>query len=83
MTDWQAPLPTWKLMVLVAMTLTVVFAAHWHSAVAARREVAARDLPTRRQRWLSYLVRHQLHYMRQVPLMVFFVLSSVIVVADL
>lgn len=83
MIDLEAELPAWKLLLLVTMTLTVVAAAHWHSFVAARREVSDRSLPTRRQRLLSYIMRHQLHYMRQVPLMVVFVIASVVVVAGL
>ncbi len=38
---------------------------------------------TRRQVVLSYLWRHQLHYARQAPMIVAFVLASAIVVATL
>lgn len=78
-----AGLPEWKVSLLVAMTLVVVASAHWHSFRAARREVKASELPTRWRRILSYLARHELHYVKQVPLMIFFVTSSAVVIADL
>jgi hypothetical protein len=78
-----AGLPEWKVSLLLAMTLVVVASAHWHSFRAARREVRARDLPTGLRRILSYVARHELHYVKQVPLMIYFVASSVVVVAEL
>lgn len=78
-----AGLPEWKVSLLLAMTLVVVMSAHWHSYCAARREVKARDLPTRLGRILSYVARHEIHYVKQVPLMMFFVAASVVVVARL
>jgi hypothetical protein len=76
-------LPQWKVTLLVAMTLVVVGAAHYHSGCAALREM--RDLQTavRWRRVVSYLARHHLHYARRVPLMIFFVASSVVIVATL
>jgi hypothetical protein len=73
-------LPEWKLILLTAMTVTIVLSAHWHSSVAARAEVRARYFPSRWRRFLSYVLRHQFHYARQVPLLILFVIASVVVV---
>jgi hypothetical protein len=73
----------WKVTLLVAMTLVVVVSAHWHSFRAASEEVRAKRLPTRWRQVLSYVVRHELHYAKQVPLLILFVVSSVLVVAGL
>lgn len=78
-----AELPRWKIALLVAMTMVVVASAHWHSFRAASDEVRAKRLPTRWRQVLSYVLRHELHYAKQVPLMVLFVVSSVVVVAGL
>jgi hypothetical protein len=78
----SAGLPEWKVTLLIGMTLVVVASAHWHSFRAARRDLTAKDLPTRWRRILSYLASHELHYLKQVPLMIFFVGSSVVVVGD-
>lgn len=78
-----AQLPEWKIALLIATTTIVVASAHWHSFRAAKREVRAKNLPTRWRQVLSYVARHELHYAKQVPLMILFIVSSVVVVAGL
>ena len=78
-----AGLPQWKVVLLFAMTLVVVASAHVHSFRSAWPEMRARNLPSAWRRALSYIVRHEVHYARQVPLMILFVASSVVVVAAL
>lgn len=77
------PWPEWKSLVLTAMTLTVVMAAHWHSYRAARADLRSRRPKAAWRVLATYLWRHELHYLRQVPILVFFVLASVAVVARL
>jgi hypothetical protein len=76
-------LPEWTLILLTAMTVTVVTSAHWHSAAAAWAEVRARQFPSRWRRVLSYVLRHQFHYARRVPMLIVFVLASVVAVVCL
>jgi hypothetical protein len=78
-----AGLPDWKLTLLVTMTLMVVAAAHVHSARAAWREMRQKQLPTIGRQVLSYLVRHEKHYVKHVPMMIMFVLAAVVVVVEL
>ena len=75
--------PEWKTVVLTAMTLTVVLAAHWHSYRAARADLRRRRPKAAWRVLATSLWRHELHSLRQVPLLVFFVLASVAVVARL
>jgi hypothetical protein len=82
-TFYGPALPEWKIALLMSMTLVVIASAHWHSFREAWAEMQARNLPTRWRQVLSYVARHELHYAKQVPLMVLFVLSSVVVFAHL
>ena len=76
-------LPEWKVSLLTVMTIAVVLAAHWHSFRAARADLRAAKPERAWRRVLIYLLRHELHYLRQVPLLVFYVVASVFVVARL
>ena len=76
-------LPDWKITLLVTMTLVVLAAAHAHSARQAWSEMRAKDLPTRWRKALSYMVRHEFHYAKRVPLLIAFVLVAAIVVVYL
>lgn len=76
-------LPEWKVTLLVTLTLVVIAASHVHSARRAWSEMRAKDLPTRWRKTLSYLARHELHYAKQIPILVAFVVVAVIVVSNL
>jgi hypothetical protein len=79
----ESGLPEWKQTVLVTITLIVIAAAHVHSARQAWSEMRQRELPTRWRRALSYVARHELHYAKRVPLLIFFVVVAVIVIVTL
>lgn len=76
-------MPMWKTMLLVAMTLTVVIASHFHSAREAWTGMRAREIPSSWRRVLSYLGRHEVAYAKRVPMMIAFVIVSSAVVYTL
>jgi hypothetical protein len=73
----------WKLILLIAMTFIAIGAAHVHSARRAFADVRGRPDRPRWRTALAYLGRHEVYYAKQIPLLIFFVLCSVAVVASI
>ena len=76
-------LPEWKVLLLATLTLVVIAAARVHSARQAWSEMRWRALPSRWRRAFSYVARHELHYAKRIPMLLAFVLVSVLVVGNL